>query len=82
MLGLPDLGLPAGLLEHAPTDRHDHPRLLGETDEVGRREQSPGGMGPAHEGLEPGDPSAREPDDRLVVNPKLLALDGPAEVAL
>ncbi len=80
--GPASLGLTAGLLEHGPADRHDHPGLLGETDEVGRREESPGGMSPAHEGLEPGDPSAREPDDRLVVDPELLAMDGPAQVAL
>src|SRR4051812_40129987 len=38
-LGTPARGLQAGLLDHPGADLHDQPALLGERDELGRRDE-------------------------------------------
>src|SRR5439155_5822560 len=78
---LPAPRLAARLVEHPPADRHDEPRVLGERDEVARHEQAPAGRLPAQERLDADDDAAREVDDRLVLEAKLVALDGTLDEA-
>ena len=63
-------------------DRHDEADLLGQRDEVGRRDHSPGRMIPADEGLEAADFVARQIDDRLVVQLELAGRQRLAQVLL
>ena len=58
------------------------PGLLGERDERERRDEPAGRVLPADERLEPDDPAGREVDDRLVVEPQLVALERAAQVVL
>ena len=68
--------LAARLLEHPRADRHDEPGLLGQVDELVRRDQPALGVLPAHQRL-----GARrsvavgERDDRLVEDAELVALE-------
>ena len=53
---LPGHGLAAGLGEQVATERDDEPGLLGHLHELGRGQQAPLRVVPAHEGLEAGHP--------------------------
>ena len=79
---LPLVKLPAGGAENPEADREDEARLLGHRDEGRGRDQAPLRVIPAQQGLEPGDPTGREHDDRLVVDLELAALDRPPQVGL
>ena len=58
------------------------PGLLGERDELARRDEAALGMLPADERLERRDRAVADVDDRLVVDAQLAALDGAAQGAL
>ena len=76
------LPAPARFREHPRADRNDQARLLGEGDEVQGHHETPGGMVPADQGLEPLDLPARQMDHRLEVEDELLVVDGPLQVRL
>ena len=73
---MPRAHLPAGLAQHEPADRDDQPGLLGQRDEVQRRDQPAVGVLPADQRLDAGQPAGRQFDDRLVVDDELAVLDG------
>ena len=73
---------PAGLPQHEVAQGEDEAGLLGQGDELVRREQAALGMLPAHERLEADRALGRERDDRLVDEPQLVALEGPPQVGL
>src|SRR5207253_5420386 len=62
-------------LEHPPPERDDETALLGERDEVERRDHPALGMLPAHERLEARDPLGLEGYERLVVQHELVVLE-------
>src|SRR5712691_12630587 len=70
----PSRGLPARFDENEFPDRNNQPRILGQGDELRRRDYSAFRMLPAHEGLEADDRAGLEIDDRLVDEPQLVAL--------
>ena len=74
--------LAAGRFQHPAPDRDDQPGLLGERNERQRRDEAARRVLPADERLEPDDPVGSEVHDRLVVEPQLVALEGPPEVVL
>ena len=63
-------------------ERQDQAGLLGEADEVGRRDQPALRMAPADQRLDAADGQAVGRDDRLVVHEQLAALQGESEVGL
>ncbi len=63
-------------------DRDDYPAFFRQRDELGGRHQAPLRVLPAHQGFQPDDPAGIEQHLGLVVNPELVALEGPPEVAL
>ena len=73
--------LRACLRQHPFAEPHDQARLLGERDELDGRELACRRMLPADERLVARDLVAVEVDDRLVVEPELLARDALAELA-
>ena len=70
-----------GRFQDPPGQRLDQARLLGERDELGRRHQTPLRMLPTHEGLDAGQRPVAQADEGLVVEKKLLLLDGEAELS-
>ena len=56
----------AGLPQHPFAERQDQPGLLGDGDELRRRDRPARRMGPAQQRLEPGRPVLLQVDDRLV----------------
>ena len=60
---------------------HDQAAVFGQRDEVARLIK-PLGVLPAHERLETRDPTISEQEDRLIVNPELVAFDGAVQLAL
>ena len=64
-------------LDHPARERPDQPCLLGQRQELGRREQSAGGVDPAHERLHALERAGRGLELRLVVQ-RELALGDPA----
>ena len=74
------LRLPAALAQHPAPDVDDQPALLGERDELDRRDQPALGMAPAQQRLDAGDGLVLEPDERLVMKLELLALERPLQV--
>jgi hypothetical protein len=66
-------------LAHPERQQADEAGVLGERDELGRRDQPPLGMGPAQQRLGAVD-AAGQVDLRLVVQDELVAVDGPAQV--
>ena len=78
----PACELSAGLLDHPGTDRQDQAGLLGQGDELTRRDHAAPGMLPASERFEAGDAAALGVHLRLVVEAELLAFDGAAQVGL
>ena len=61
------------VLEHAPAQRDDQSRVLGERDEVAGRDEPELGMVPAHERFERHRRPGANVDDRLVVDDQLVA---------
>ncbi len=72
----------ARLLEHPRADRDDQAGLLGERDELARREQAPVGVLPAHQRLHPDQPAAGERQLRLEVDDQLVLDQRAAKVVL
>ena len=70
----------AGLGEDPPAEGQDQPVLLGQRDELVRRDEAAGRVAPADERLDAGDPARVELDDRLVVDRELAAADAPREL--
>ena len=79
---VPPGGLAAGLAQHPFADRHDHAGLLGQRDEVQRRDDAVLGVLPADQGLQAGDLLGAQVHDRLVPQLELVPHDGPAQVRL
>ena len=75
-------GLGAGLPQHPLAERHDQPGLLGERNELGRRDHAALGMVPAQQRLEAADLVALEVDERLVVELELAVGERLAQVEL
>ena len=61
-----------GLHQDRSSERDDQARLLGQGDEVGRRNDSALRMLPADEGLDRGEPAGLQIEDRLVVHGEAL----------
>ena len=74
------LGLAAPLAQDPAADLHDQPALLGERDELERRDQPADRMAPAQQRLDAGDRAVLEAHQRLVVQLELLALERPLQV--
>ncbi len=72
----------ACLVEHPPSDRDDHPRLLGDGDEPIRLDDTEGRVIPAQERFEADDLLRLQPDDRLVDEHELSSGEGADEVVL
>ena len=81
MLG-PARRLRAGFAEHPGADRHDQPGILGDRDELGRRNQPARRVVPADQRLERADAIVLEVEQRLVEQFELAALEREAEVGL
>ena len=79
---MPFGGLPTRLDEHPAADRYDQPGVLGEGDELVRRDETAGGVLPADEGLDPSDGVRVEIEDGLVGEEELVRSDGNAQVGL
>ena len=72
----PRARLRADLGQHPVPERLDHARALGDGDELARRDQPlTRGIAPAHERLDADHAAVGEPQDRLVVQLELAALD-------
>ena len=78
----PGRRLGAGGAQHPFADRHDQPGLLGQRDEVGRRDTAARRAVPAHQRLEAGDPVFRQVVQRLVVQLELAALQREPQIRL
>jgi hypothetical protein len=74
-VGVPAGHLAAGLAQHEPVELDHQAGLLGQGDELGRRDQPAVRPRPAHQGLGAGDATGVQVDDRLVVDHQLPALD-------
>ena len=72
----------AGRAQHPFADRADQAGLLGDRDELGRRDQAELGMVPAQQGLEAGDLAGFAGDQRLVVELELARVERLAQVEL
>ena len=68
----------AGLAQHPAAERDDQAALLGDRDELRGRQQPAGGVVPAHQRLEAGDPLRVQVDGRLVVQHQLRPRGSPA----
>ena len=79
---VPDRGLLAGPAQHPFADRHDQAGLLGQRDEVQRRQHAAVGMVPAHQRLDADDLAGIQRHDGLVVQQHLVAVQRPAQVIL
>ena len=66
---------------HSPIGA-DHAGLLGDGDELGRRDHAALGMVPAHQRLVADDPAGHEVELRLVVEMKVAALEGDVQLGL
>ena len=73
---LPGADLPYRLVDHPAGQRLDEPRLFGEGDERGGRQQAPRRMVPPHEGLDFGHLAARSGDDGLIMEDELILFHG------
>lgn len=63
---------------HLPSEYIDHARVLSDRDELSRLDRVPL-LGRPGERLESGDPTGRQLDDRLIVDPQQIAFDGTAQ---
>ncbi len=76
----PRPGLAAGLVQRPATEFDDQPGVLGEFDELQRRDQAALGVPPAQQRFGPADPPVGQGDDRLVVQEELTGLHRPLKV--
>ncbi len=72
----------ARLLEHVAPERHDQPGVLGERDELERRDAAAARMVPAHQRLDGDRLAGREVHDRLVLDEQLALLQRALELVL
>ena len=79
---LPGARLRARGAQHPRAERDHEPGHLRERDEVAGGNEPQLGMAPAQQRLDPDDPAARELDLRLIVQKKLVAREGAAQMAL
>ena len=77
---VPRAQLARGSVEHALTDGHDEPGLLGQWQVLGGGDGAHEGMPPAQEGLDRRDGPRAQVDDGLVLESELVAFDGPLEL--
>src|SRR4029077_11371576 len=70
----------AGLSEDPALEGPDQAGLVGQSDEVARRQQTSTWMIPAHQRLESEQDAVLEPNRRLVVQDELPPLDGTRQV--
>ena len=75
-------GVEAGLAQHPFAERDDEARVLGDRDELGRRDFAALRMRPATQRLDPDHRFAAVVDDRLVGDANSPPLDGGAQVVL
>ena len=68
--------LAARLVQDESVDGTDQPPLLGQGDEVGRGDDPPLGVAPAHQRLGPPHRPVLQGEERLVQDEKLAFLDG------
>jgi hypothetical protein len=78
-IGGPGRTLTRELGDHPVADRFDQPELLGERDELPRREQAAAGVTPSNEGLERLDHPRLDVDDGLPVEHPAIVLHGFAQ---
>ena len=78
----PPGGRGAGLPHRPFAERDDEPGLLGQRDELGRRDEAALGVMPAQQRLEAADLVAREVDERLVVELELAVGQRLAQIDL
>ena len=71
---MPGDHLPAGLAQRALAERLDHAGLLGDRDELGRRNQAARRIAPAQQRLDAAGPAGLHVDLRLVDEEKLAIL--------
>src|SRR6185295_17665109 len=81
-LGLEVHRVAAGRLQDPEPERDDQAGLLGERDEVERRDEAALRVLPADERLEAVDRAGLQRDERLVVERELAVLERPRKVAL
>ena len=81
-LPLPLARLAAGLFEHPLPEGDDEARLLGDGDEFRRENEPPVGVVEPHQRLRSGQGAGGEVDERLVVEPQPVVVEGPAEHGL
>src|SRR5260370_26100144 len=79
---LPSARLTTRFLEHPLADRNDETGLFGDRYERCWRDQPALGMLPADECFPARDAPRFQPDQRLIVNPELAALEREAQIAL
>src|SRR3954452_3764739 len=72
--------LAAALAQDPAADRHDEAHLLGERDELVRRDEAALRVAPAQQRLDAGGAAVGEPDDRLVVKLELIGGERALEV--
>ena len=70
-----------GAVQHPAANRDDQASLLGDGDELGRRNAAAFGVVPAQERLEPDDVAGANRKERLVMECELVIADGAGEVA-
>ena len=80
MAPAPALNLPANLGHSPVADGKDQARLLGQGNEIHGRDKAALRMPPANEGLQADDAARGELDLGLVVQDKLVLLEGAAQV--
>ena len=78
---LPGHHLPAGVLQYPGIDGADQAAFLGNRDKFPRRHQAALGVLPAHEGFGADHALVFQADQRLVVDPQLVVLQGMAQGA-
>ena len=79
---MPDAQLRAGRAQHPFADGHDQPRLLCQWEKLRRHEHATTGKTPAQERLGAGDLAGLDVDFGLVVDAKLVALEGSPQIVL
>ena len=80
-IGGPVRRIVASLAQHPFAERDDEADLLGDADELGRRQQPLVAVTPAQQRLEAAGPLGADIDDRLVVHLELAARQGIAHRA-
>src|SRR5438552_8664904 len=82
VLAVPGHQLPAGVAQHACTEGLDHPRLLGDRDELGRADDAALGVAPAQQRLDAERAAGIHVDLRLVDEEELVVHEAAPHVGL